>query len=191
MNSKYILAIIVLGLGLWWFTSRGQQSEMTTQNTESMPAENQTIRDLLTSGDPVTCDYTASTEAASTTGSIYISAERMRGDFTTTNGTTSTSHMIFMNNTTYVWDDNEPTGYMMGAIDSTMEEGSEDAMEEESMDKPDSTSQNPVNLDDPIDYSCSAWEVDESMFELPNGVNFVDIKSMMENSKDKIIESNQ
>lgn len=172
MKGKSLIALlIVLALGYWWYSGR-TTTPGTQQTGES--AVQQTLRDLIAGGQAVMCSYTDTTESTTTEGTVYVAGERMRGDFTqTSDGTTTTSHMIAMNKTSYVWMDGQQNGYMMMAQEPEETEATETAEETPE-------SQEPVDLDRPLDYNCQPWSVDEDMFGLPDGINFIDMNAMME-----------
>ena len=90
----------------------------------------------------------------------------MRGDFTSVAaGKTILSHMIVKDNTSYMWSDAMPQGIKM-SFDTVATQS-------------DATPQSMVNPDAQVDYSCSAWDADTSMFVLPEGVTFQDMSAMM------------
>jgi len=97
----------------------------------------------------------------------------MRGDYTSTrDGKTSTMHTLFMDNFVYMWTDGEKKGFKMEFDPNSPQPTSEGTVGQVSP-------QEQVDLDKKVDIDCSRWSVDQSLFKLPDGVEFTDFSAMI------------
>jgi hypothetical protein len=164
-----VLAVAALG-GYFLFgkniVSISQQTTQTEQNSQN-PS---TLKELLTSSITRQCSFKESSDDVDTTGVVYVAGGKMRGDYDNVQGgKTAKMHMLVMNNYTYIWTDGQTKGYkMLFNPESTSETSSPSA----------STNQEQVDLDRKIDVNCSTWVADGTVFELPGGIEFMDISSM-------------
>ena len=134
-------------------------SQTLTSGQGSSPVSS--LKDLLTNGVAQSCTFST----AESNGTVYSSSGKVRGDFdVTTDGQTMKSHMIVMNNTSYIWTDGQTTGFKMSFDpNATPVAGSTTG----------STTPNggfDVNANN--NYKCGTWIADTSMFTLPEGINF-------------------
>lgn len=166
MNKKVLMIIVVVLLllaGGWYFMS---SRKTNSPNIPGIVGGNQessakNLKDLLTKGIPQTCTYSN----AATTGTIYVSGGKMRGDIdTVVEDVTTKTHMLVMDNTSYIWSDGSKAGFKMSYDpNATPVAGSESSATNDTFD---------ANAD--MDYKCKAWIVDSGKFALPTGVTFSD-----------------
>jgi len=170
-----IVGVVVVGGGVYLVTSSPTDSDdvvieekMTSDDDVSGEG---TLRALLALGKNLTCDFVHDDpESGRSEGTVYLSGERMRGDFTiTANGTVMESHVIRDGDTGYTWG-STPAGTM--AITFTISE------EEQVVAS--GKSEQSINLDQNLEYSCTPWNVDESKFQPPADLNFQDISAQMQ-----------
>lgn len=139
-------------------TTEGSAADASAE--ESASAEfNGSMKELVARGGDYMCTFTQTTDVADSSGTVYISGERLRGDFKSHEKVSDTdveSHMIRDGGFAYVWSSAMPTGFKMVVDDSA------------------STDSNSTGFDynQQLDYSCNSWTVDESQFSLPAGVEF-------------------
>ncbi|MCC6405054.1 MAG: hypothetical protein IT405_01565 [Candidatus Yanofskybacteria bacterium] len=159
MNKKLILgavAILVVVGGAWYY--KGQSGGEGSGS----------LRSLMAAGRAQKCTYSVSAGGATSSGTVYIVKDRMRGDFTTTQGGTTTGgHMIVVGDTTSFWTDGETQGFTMKTTAENDGAGVPAA-------------QQAVDLDADTAYRCSGWSVDEGQFKLPTGIKFSDFSTMMQ-----------
>ena len=135
----------------------------TTDNTSSAQ---QSLNELLASGRSQKCTFTDTTDGGSYTGTVYVGAGKMRTDFdSTVNGQTTKGHMLVEGQTSYTWMDGMMQGFKM-SLDA---DAQADA----------SAEQQTLDPEKKADYRCDSWGVDSSIFNLPSGVTFSDLSSMM------------
>ena len=128
-----------------------------------------TLKDLLAKGIAQKCTFSDKMEGVDSSGIMYISGNKMRGDFdSVVEGKTMASHMIFENNTAYNWSDGQKTGMMFKMDPNEAKDAQNEVKQNQQFDP------NKV-----IDYKCSAWIVDNSLFVPPSDVKFSDLSSVM------------
>lgn len=121
------------------------------------------LKDLLASGGSQKCTFSNSASS----GTFYVGGGKSRGDFASTSaGQSVKGHMIMDGKTSYVWMDGQAQGFKtsVDANSSASTSGS--------------TASQSVDANKKMNYSCSPWSVDSSMFSLPASVKFMDMASM-------------
>lgn len=180
-----IAAVAVGGAAVYLLISgspQGSSSENFTPQT-SMPEEvkkveptsgSGSLQSLMERAEDLECNitYTDTTSDQIVEGTYFTSSGKMRGDFIVpgVNGT-MVSSMIMKDQMFYSWTeiDGEIYGMKMSLteMDEQKASGGPDTRE-------------PVPLDNPVDFSCKAWEnVDGSIFETPSNVLFKDYADIM------------
>ena len=141
------------------------------QNEESLFSGK--ITDLLSLGKSLKCTYTMNEQEGTIgTGNIYVSGTKMRGDSTITmeNNTSIDSHFISTDNVMYTWTSASPQGYKI-ALD-------QEAIDNAAAGTPSGITEEAKALQEKLDYKCLPWIPDQSLFELPAGVEFVDMSEI-------------
>ncbi|MCL4366934.1 hypothetical protein M1563_02085 [Patescibacteria group bacterium] len=165
-----VVVIILIGAGAFLYTKKiksptNTQPENTMmQNPAPTESQNQTmtgtLKDLLTMSQPQVCTYSNNSDNSSMSGTAYVAGGKMRGDFSTSTGTSNMSgHVIVDGNNSYIWTDGSTTGFKM-TINQTVPTTTP------------SPSNQTANLNQQVTYSCSAWTEDSSKFNLPTDINF-------------------
>lgn len=175
MNKNIIIGLVIVilllvGGGGYMFLNRSQTNPQTTS---TQPAENTTqttskasLKSLMSLGNNQTCTFEDTQSGSS--GTVYISSGKFRGDFSSNvNGTVTGSHMISDSSNVYVWMDNTNDGFKMSM---------------DSIEKLNESNQKTVDINKEVDYSCSGWGVDSSKFSIPTQITFQDFSAMMEDA---------
>jgi len=126
---------------------------------------NGTLRALIALGKDTVCTVHTEVSTGKSEGTVYISGDNMRGDFTTT-GTAAgaiESHMVKTGATMYAW-----SGSQGAKMDANMQSGAQAG-----------ASNGGVDLDQGYGYECKDWKKDTSKFVVPISVNFIDLSAMM------------
>lgn len=155
------LILALLGYGTSKLLSHQKNSPSPTPETSSQtqnPAKN--IKDLLNLGTAQKCTYKD--------GIVYTASGMVRGDFN------QNSHMIVKDNTSYIWMDGENTGYK-----NSFDPNKQATPAAVSTSSPEAGQSGQMEVEQPQDYTCSAWTADSNMFELPKNVTFTDTSAMM------------
>lgn len=174
MKNKAVIAVIVilvLGVGGYGayrivkhFNRLSAQSQAPTMTApEATPTAMTTLKALLALGIAQKCTFDQ--------GTVYMDGGKVRGDFTTSAGV---SHMISMNNTSYIWMDGQTTGFK-----TTFNPNATAAPSTETATSAPATPQGGVDVNQQANYNCGAWTADGSLFVLPKGVTFQDLSKFM------------
>src|SRR5690348_5372006 len=84
--------------------SAGQESNSNQTKNQTAKQGQGSFKELMASGQPQKCDSSFSSQGNTSTGTIYVAAGQMRGDFSTeVQGKTMQSHMIVKDQTVYNW----------------------------------------------------------------------------------------
>lgn len=184
-----IALLVLLGIVIFFLTrgsssntsSPTQTMEPTTIESNTPASGMQSLRSLLGFSTSQMCKF--SDDETGSSGNIYVSSGKMRGDFATVvNGQATSSHMYSDGQTMYIWVEGADIGYKnslsaMESITPIPETGP--------------ASQATFDIDQQIDYQCQDWSVDESMFQLPSGVEFRDLSLMMQEIPDAMTDDSQ
>lgn len=166
-----VLAVLLLGGGAFVMSQRSKpETTSTTQNnnetTSTTPSNAaKSLVDLFSLGTSQQCSFS---DGSTSSGSVYVANQKMRGDFTYTvaQGTTN-AHMIIDNGTSYIWTDGQTTGLKMKFDASTAAADFDSTVKD-----------NSVDVNKKYDYDCSNWSLDQSKFTLPSSVQFTDLSGM-------------
>lgn len=140
-----------------------QQSSVSSETVGSVAM----LESALADGQAVRCTY----EQEGNSGTAYISSEaEFRVDY---RAAESTGHVITKDNTTYFWTDGESTGYMF----EYDPQDSNDLMDEANSISPE-TLKNNFEEDN---VSCEEFDFDDSLVELPEGIEFSSFEDLMQN----------
>lgn len=177
MNKKalpviIILLLLVLGLGVVLVMSKKSspsvsentvvQTPAVAQKTETteQPAQ-ETLKSLLTGGKSQKCTFSNTTDATTVNGTVYIAKGKIREDFkSTAAGVETNTHVIVDSTYSYMWTENSQQGFKFPIT-----------QEPTATSSPSQSSQS-VDLDQMLNYTCSGWTEDDSLFKLPANVTF-------------------
>lgn len=174
-----IVILLLLGGGAYVAmskkTSPGDSNNANPQtgvNTYAQPTSSsvqKSLKDLLLAGATEKCTYTDKLSSADISGTTYVSGGKVRTDYTTTTSeTTVAGHMIVDGTTSYVWTDGQQTGFMM-KFDPGKTAPTGGAGERQQSVDPNKT----------MNYNCTVWALDNSVFTPPTEVKFTDYSSIM------------
>jgi len=172
-----IVLILLIGGGAYLMLSKAStpKPKQTAQNlTQAKPTANvnqlKSLVDLLATGQTLQCTFSANgTNGAKTQGTIYMSAGNIRANFnvTASDGKQSQGSMIRSGNTNYIWGSSFPEGIKM-------------TMSLQELSGRQQTEQQFINPNLKTNYDCSSWTADDSLFNPPSNVKFMDISQVMQ-----------
>jgi hypothetical protein len=164
-----IIGAIAIGAALYLRTLpqfSGQENKTPVAQKESKnnsKSTSNTLKILLATKTPQKCTY--SVESAATSGTVYVSNGKVRGDYATTvEGKPMSGHVIVSGGYSYVWSDGNTQGFKMAMNLNEVASISGDIENRASSQMPD--------LNQKVDYNCSAWAADEKLFAPPSDVTF-------------------
>jgi hypothetical protein len=176
-----VITLILSGAGFTWFKNNSQTSSsplpsplLQSSVSPSASAESDTrvtLKDLFASSKNQKCTFSDSSSGSS--GTVYITGNKMRGDFSSTvHGQTVISHMIVDNQISYVWSDASTQGVKLSY--EKIEQLTTATASAQS-----SGSKMPISLDQKVSYQCEAWISDPAVLSLPSTVKFIDFSSLI------------
>lgn len=135
-----------------------------TDSTEEVSVFNGSVKDLMARGGNHKCTFTQEVENSKSTGTVYISGMKMRGDFNSSVSAGGAnmdiaSHMISDGEFMYTWSSMMPTGFKMKIADTSATATV-------------TPTQQSFDSNQKLEYTCVAWAVDETQFALPTTVTF-------------------
>src|SRR5579872_3913805 len=187
-TTKIIIIVVVLlllGGGAFYFFHKSQKSAMQSEQTAmmqpqsgQMTTQKKSLFDFFSMGGSQKCTFTDKTTGSS--GTVYVSSGKMRGDFqSTNNGKATVSHMINDGKYVYYWSDGVKSGYKM-SLDFVKQQAAQVSMAPGNNSSENQTPSQAVNMKQQADYSCGAWSEDGSLFIVPTDVTFTDYSTMMQ-----------
>jgi hypothetical protein len=168
-----VVLILLLGAGGYLMLNKNTgNSTKTASAPTAKPTETQqttkSLIDLVRMGQNLRCSFKTEVTNGSTDGTVYVSGQNMRADFNvTTNGKTLQTSMIRMGDTNYMWGSGLP---IAGGVKMTV-----------SLDKISQSEQTSryFNANQKVNYNCSPWNVDSSLFTLPSDIKFTDVTNFI------------
>ena len=170
----WVVAVIVVVGGLWYLSS----SQTSTTSPEGSTASStgvtvvsktdttngvfrSSLQGLLKRAGNYRCTFTRLDAGANTDGTVFISGNRMRGDFVTTvAGNTIQSHMLYLADYVYTWSSIAAQGFKSKATSLTAGGAVT------------GSNANAFDYSQELDYTCKAWGGDAALFEMPKGIVF-------------------
>lgn len=135
------------------------------------------LRQLLGMDRSMQCTFSSSDENGSVNGTVYVNGDNFRLISTSNDSKTGTnveSHMLSDAEWMYMWSNNTPQGVKMNR--QTVEDVAENVQEGMESEAP---SEALESFNQEVDYNCSPWDVDPSMFEVPD-MTFTDMSAFMQ-----------
>ncbi len=147
-------AVVLGGFGyvLWYTHDQMPRNETSaTQVASSSAAKLRTLNDIIAEDGNFICAFTNEDPGARNSGTLYISGENFRGDF-------STAHMIQYGGFVYTWADAASMGTKTPRV-------AERGMAE----------QQGFDMQAALAYDCKDWTPDLTKFDLPAKVKFQEV----------------
>jgi hypothetical protein len=128
------------------------------------------MKELFASGAAQKCTFEQKVGDMESTGVVYIGNGKMRGDFESKSPAgVVQSHMIIRDNANYVWsDEGGGQGMKMAMTDGEVQAQENTNQQNQA-----------VDWNQALGYECTSWGASESVFTLPQGVEFTDLSAMM------------
>ncbi len=161
-----VLVIVAAGVGWFFLKGGGGVGSLTQKFSEKSPFTG-SLKAAVALGVPMKCTYTEN-------GNEYsgiIKGKMYKGNIVMQDGTEGS--VLMKDDCVYTWSDieNQGTKFCFDSEDFEDAEGGEDA------DMWDQSGE-----DNPIDYVCYPTVVTNAEFNLPSGIEFMDIGAMMNNT---------
>lgn len=158
------IAIVLVALGVFVYVFYGR--EAPTIGTDGKIIGNYSIGGIMALGKPYECSFSKSDGSSQVSGLLRMEGGRLRGDFDLNIATSSfASHFIIASGTAYSWTSLGPIGYKNPVAKSTSKNTS--PIDQAQI----------IGLKDKENYSCSPWEPVISVFDIPSGISFLELKN--------------
>ncbi len=173
MNKTVIgIAVgVVVVAGVGWYVYSGMGGDRMMMADVSSQNERGSMKELMSRASSK-CTVSNSTANSESNGTVYVGQGKMRGDFTSVTKSpdmTIESHMISDGDFIYTWSDAMAQGVKIPVASANMS-GQPNAPKSEQVEL--------YNAE--VAYDCEPWRVDETQFEIPSSVTFVDMSTMMQ-----------
>lgn len=171
MNKNLVLGIgtivvLILGIGGYFFlnkTNEGKDSTNTNQIAVGEPSSSKSLKELANMS-----AQTCSLKSDGVDGVIYVDSGKVRGDFSSSvNNMSIKSHMIIDGKVGYMWTDNQNQGFKISLDEATSSNTSVDSKN------------NNIDINQKMDYKCSKWAIDSSVFALPTTIKFSNMSELL------------
>ncbi len=150
-----------------------QQEEAKNETENQGGAISGSIQDILNMGKSVQCEATYNQPNFQGSNITYVSGEKARSDITVDMAGRGehNSHVIVSDGWTYMWSDGSNKGTKFNT--SEFEKNAAGKNQDEA--GPTAAG----DISQKMDFSCSPWIADDSMFTLPEGIEFKDETDIM------------
>ncbi|MES2994713.1 MAG: hypothetical protein V4681_01610 [Patescibacteria group bacterium] len=164
MSMKIVMwvlgGILIAGAGTYAAMSMDGEAQVEKDTADTNTTGVTSISALLSLPIPQKCEFTDETGAAKTSGTVYVSGGKMRGDFVANAaGTEYHAHTIMDGATAHSWVDETKIG-----VKSAMSVSSDTAV----------SSNQGLDASKNLEYRCVPWIPDTAVFELPTNISFID-----------------
>lgn len=170
MDKRILVGIAVIALigtgGAYAAFNRSKiQTQPQPQPEQNSPAPVESantpksLKELMSAG-AQKCEFKDNQSGADIEGIVFNGNNKIRGDFSTTSeGQKTTGHMIIDEKIMYTWVDNPKIGFK-ATIDANQAKASANQQ---------------FDPDKKLDFKCSGWSIDASVFALPADIKFSEI----------------
>lgn len=163
-NITIIVVIVLLFVagGAYFVFGKGKGPIGKNNPAQQTSTSPKSIKDLLSLGNSQKCTFTNIESTVSSTGVVYVSGGKVRGDFDTTiDGKITKYHTIVDGNTSYLWTEDSKSGFTT------------------SFDSNNTNSDTRFDTNKLANYQCSGWITDSSVFNRPSDVKFSDMSDLV------------
>lgn len=186
-----VIGVIILGAGVYLFMNNpGAQepgavvegstggdtakSVTTAREAGSGMATGKRSLTAIMDGGNHKCTFASEDPNAKSSGTVYISGDQIRGDFTSVvaaaRGVTLESYMLQTGGFVYTWSDASPQG-----VRTAREAGSGMATGRREQASGQASGQMSFDAGVELDYNCTSWTPDPSKFAVPKSVTFMEL----------------
>lgn len=146
------------------------------------------LKDLMGLGKAMKCTYSSENEMGKTSGVTYISGQKARSDskFTDSAGQTTGSYMINDGEWVYIWTSDQKEGMKMKVQEMEREQKPTELPEQEGEQAQISYQDAQKEMQQEVDYKCTSWQADNSVFTPPTNVAFKNWGEEMKKMEEEI-----
>ncbi|MDZ7611795.1 MAG: hypothetical protein U5L10_03445 [Candidatus Moranbacteria bacterium] len=156
--------------------SNGQQSQEQEGIAGSFSGS---IVDLMKRGNALKCEWSMDNPEQKGDGVVYVSGENYRQELNLTEPQSMKAFAISDDDFIYSWTSQADTGVKMKVQEAQRTQSPEQQSEQ-------SNSMKGVDADKNFDFNCSRWDADESMFNPPEDIEFMDFSQQMNQMQEQM-----
>lgn len=177
MTLLVMISFVVSGCGKKIQEQEQTQNQEQEQKQESkMGSIKGTFQELMKQGNQLRCEFSFKNEQGETKGIAYTDGTRMRQEVSMNQKNVKMENfMIVKDEEVYSWNSMQPGQGMK----INLKDWEDKRTNEETVDENQEASIKTSTMDQSYEYNCEAWDVDESKFEIPSNVKFMDMGAMM------------
>jgi len=166
----YIITAVVIVGGVYLIANVKPQDQNQIKQDTQAPAQNDgqvvsaSMKELVSLGKSLQCTFESNTEFAKTSGVVYVADGKVRGNFRVTVSSLGDqsfdAYMIADTSNTYVWSTLTKNGFKA-------------PIQKEVQTQP---GQEGVDYNQVLTYTCTPWQIDQTLFVPPTDVVFQEKK---------------
>jgi hypothetical protein len=168
-----VVAVLLIGGGVYLTLSKSesptQKPQAGVKETPKASPESalSTLKSLLSAGKTESCVIEYPDNGGS--GTFYVSGKKFAGEFTVKeqSGKEITGHTVSDGTFVYIWSSAMASGFKMKA---------DTAINAASSASPQNGN---VDFNQKVSYKCSPWTMDDSKFQVPQGIKFSDVSGLL------------
>lgn len=186
LTGLFLLMIFVLA-GCGEKNQQQAQKQISNENSQQMnQGENKsnstrgTLKELLSRGEKLRCEFSSENTETKMNGTAYTDGERLHQEVFVDQGDSADikTNLIKKDDQIYLWNSMEPGQGMKINLNET--------------EKTTGSNEGNVNsdLNQPLDYKCEPWQVNEEKFQIPADIDFKDINTLMKGQENNTQNGN-
>lgn len=168
----WVLVAIVVIVGGYFIIKSDKVSDTEDSNPKEVKNETgkkMAFSQFIKNGGSYKCEVKQSISDMENSGTVYISSDKIKGDYTTiSEGRTVKTSFIMRDGYSYTWGD-------MMAGNGFKIKIAQDVTADQSTETSGTYSWNAEQVGD---YNCEPWTVNDAVFALPSGITFTDLDAM-------------
>ncbi len=187
-----VIIVIIAAAGGYFFMQSRSGNSLIDVAGKKMAGSGETkmmsLKELMNMGTSQMCTFSYSDDNGSVEGTSYTADGKVRTDFSGNQPEMGayTGSMIFDSEYMYSWTSNMPQGVKMAVTDALQED-----IEEEIESSQQEDYQQQFDPNQEVEYNCSNWNVDNSVFTPPSDITFIDMTQQMEQLQQMMPEDAQ
>lgn len=167
ISALLAIMFLIAGCGQKTNVNQGANQPSANENNQNAPADlsdvsgSYSINQLMTMNKPMKCTWKDATADSEVTNVLYIQGKKFRQDVTM--GDLGKAFTVSDGEYVYIWND-----FTGAATKFKIDEISNDKSDQQA------ANDNSAGLEQPRNFSCAAWTVDNSVFSIPTDKTFKD-----------------
>ncbi len=192
------IAVLLLVAGIVFATKKNKQptqqqqqdqAQIQEQNGEDGDSMKASIQEMMAKGKKLKCEWS---DDQGNKGVMYTDGQRVKTEMSYSQQQTQNmndSYMVHQQDTVYVWQANSDVGQMFKEQDFEQFQEEAEEMQDEAEDV--QVPKEAQVWQNNYDFKCESWKVDDSVFQVPDDVEFKDMTEVMKQAQEQVQEQMQ